>query len=409
MEKKTLGSFIAVLRKANGLTQRELAEKLNVSDKAVSRWERDECAPDITLIPVIADIFGVTTDELLRGERKSEEAGDPVYQKEKSKKQMQNLFDRALLRFKDKTWISLGIALCGYLLAMLLNFAVLRGDIGFFVALIFYVGAVITQICFTRHAIALHDEDFDETMQTDYRVNVVMLARNVYFVIFALFAVTIPFAAVGRAGITFFSWFPFTVVMALVAFLVWVIVYMLFVKPWLVKKSYIIYEEKSKMKMMAQNKLLKRTLAISLVVAIVLAVPIFVLQESTLFFAKKEVFHDFESFGEYMSRKEPTWLYEEMEADGSLEYYEPRRETIENRNGKTIYEYKRWNQNVWIIDYKCDEDCLPISVITNDAYGMAMDLVGYISFGFLILIIADFIIAFIIFLKKIKKISKEFS
>ena len=69
MEQKTIGSFIAVLRKANGLTQRELAEKLNVSDKAVSRWERDECAPDLTLIPVLAEIFGVTSDELLRGER----------------------------------------------------------------------------------------------------------------------------------------------------------------------------------------------------------------------------------------------------------------------------------------------------------------------------------------------------
>ena len=41
MEKKTIGSFIAALRRANGLTQKELAEKLNVSDKAVSRWERD--------------------------------------------------------------------------------------------------------------------------------------------------------------------------------------------------------------------------------------------------------------------------------------------------------------------------------------------------------------------------------
>ena len=91
MEKKTIGGFIAVLRKANGMTQKELAEKLNVSDKAVSRWERDECAPDITLIPVIADIFGVTTDELLRGERKSENESNSVYQKEKSKKQMQNL------------------------------------------------------------------------------------------------------------------------------------------------------------------------------------------------------------------------------------------------------------------------------------------------------------------------------
>lgn len=69
MDKKTIGNFIAILRKAKGMTQRELAELLNVSDKAVSRWERDESTPDITLIPVLADIFDVSCDELLR-ERK---------------------------------------------------------------------------------------------------------------------------------------------------------------------------------------------------------------------------------------------------------------------------------------------------------------------------------------------------
>ena len=69
MEQKTMGKFLAALRKANGYTQKELAEKINVSDKAVSRWERDESAPDISLLPVLAEIFGVTTDELLRGER----------------------------------------------------------------------------------------------------------------------------------------------------------------------------------------------------------------------------------------------------------------------------------------------------------------------------------------------------
>ncbi|MEG0306261.1 MAG: helix-turn-helix transcriptional regulator, partial [Oscillospiraceae bacterium] len=66
MERKSIGSFIAVLRKANGLTQKDLAEKLNVSDKSVSRWERDDGAPDLSLVPVIAEIFGVTCDELLR-------------------------------------------------------------------------------------------------------------------------------------------------------------------------------------------------------------------------------------------------------------------------------------------------------------------------------------------------------
>ena len=60
MTKKSIGEFIAALRKANGMTQKQLAEILNVSDKAVSRWERDESAPDISLIPVIADVFGVT-------------------------------------------------------------------------------------------------------------------------------------------------------------------------------------------------------------------------------------------------------------------------------------------------------------------------------------------------------------
>ena len=60
MEKKTIGSFIAALRKASGMTQKELAERLNVSDKTISRWERDDSAPDLSAIPVIAEVFGVT-------------------------------------------------------------------------------------------------------------------------------------------------------------------------------------------------------------------------------------------------------------------------------------------------------------------------------------------------------------
>ncbi len=68
MERKSIGSFIAALRRANGMTQQELADKLRVSNKAVSRWERDETLPDLTLIPAIAEIFGVTCDEILRGE-----------------------------------------------------------------------------------------------------------------------------------------------------------------------------------------------------------------------------------------------------------------------------------------------------------------------------------------------------
>ena len=69
-----MGSFIAALRKANGLTQQDIADRLNVSNKAVSRWERDECMPDIMLIPALAELLGVTCDELLRGEKKKPES-----------------------------------------------------------------------------------------------------------------------------------------------------------------------------------------------------------------------------------------------------------------------------------------------------------------------------------------------
>lgn len=72
MDKKSMGSFIAALRKAKGWTQKDLAALLHVSDKTVSRWETGDGTPDLSLVPVLAELFGVTCDELLRGERDKE-------------------------------------------------------------------------------------------------------------------------------------------------------------------------------------------------------------------------------------------------------------------------------------------------------------------------------------------------
>ena len=60
-----LGRKIARLRKRQGLTQQALAERLGVSDKAVSKWERGESVPDISVLKNIADLFGVTVDYLI--------------------------------------------------------------------------------------------------------------------------------------------------------------------------------------------------------------------------------------------------------------------------------------------------------------------------------------------------------
>ena len=69
IDKERFGGFLVQLRRENNLTQKELAERLFVSDKAVSKWERGLSLPDVGLLLPMADCLGVTVTELLRGER----------------------------------------------------------------------------------------------------------------------------------------------------------------------------------------------------------------------------------------------------------------------------------------------------------------------------------------------------
>ena len=70
--KKTLGTMIAELRKQHGMTQLELAEKMGVTDKAVSKWERDLSCPDINSLPNLAEILGVSVEELMQIKKEAE-------------------------------------------------------------------------------------------------------------------------------------------------------------------------------------------------------------------------------------------------------------------------------------------------------------------------------------------------
>lgn len=63
------GKFIALIRKEKGLTQRELAEKLNLSEKTISKWERGVCFPDISLILPLCKCLEIDANELMTGER----------------------------------------------------------------------------------------------------------------------------------------------------------------------------------------------------------------------------------------------------------------------------------------------------------------------------------------------------
>ena len=72
MSNKNIGEIISSLRKEKGMTQNDLAQKMNVTDKAVSKWERNLSCPDVNSIPKLAEILGTTVEELLNAQTKKE-------------------------------------------------------------------------------------------------------------------------------------------------------------------------------------------------------------------------------------------------------------------------------------------------------------------------------------------------
>ena len=69
IDNEKFGAFLIQLRKENGMTQKELAERLYVSDKAVSKWERGLSLPDIALLQPLAEIYDISVTEILSGQR----------------------------------------------------------------------------------------------------------------------------------------------------------------------------------------------------------------------------------------------------------------------------------------------------------------------------------------------------
>lgn len=78
MEKQTMGEIISTLRKENGMTQKDLAEKMGVTDKAVSKWERNLSCPDISSIPRLAEALDTSVEALMDVQPKGEQENETV-------------------------------------------------------------------------------------------------------------------------------------------------------------------------------------------------------------------------------------------------------------------------------------------------------------------------------------------
>ena len=113
MNQIKIGEFISLQRKKNNLTQAALAEKLGITDRAVSKWERGKGLPDVSIMLDLCDIFGITVNELLSGEK--------IDMENSNQKNEQLLLDMAKeLEQKNKTvWHSMWVIMIASMTALL--------------------------------------------------------------------------------------------------------------------------------------------------------------------------------------------------------------------------------------------------------------------------------------------------
>ena len=426
MEKKTIGKFIAVLRKANGMTQKDLGDKLFVSDKTVSRWERDECTPELSLIPAIAEIFGITTDELLRGEKNNPDTltADEPKPSAKAEKQFKAMLFGRRRRFDNLTLISVGISLLGLIVGMIINLGFSKGLIAFFVSSAFLLAGTICQICFTSNArIAINEDDdyreLTETANTSY----LQKSVAVYFVNIAIFAFCLPLVTLingANFGLGFDSWILYGITFAVAGIILAYLIYRIIIKPAMIRRNILIFNEAVLAREKYTRKLLIRLSSVSLVIAILLGVAIAVVDSiGATGFADKVVLETPEEFKEYMEssydeakNESGEWYYD---ADGNLvgssliideDNPEPFKNSVvlRDKQGNEILKYYYHNNLYSHIEYNTEsEDQCPITVYTREAMREARVLISEIKAVLGIAIIAEIALFAGIYIIKVTK------
>ena len=218
MNNKTLGQFIAENRKEKGLTQRELSEMLQVSDKTISHWERDESSPDITILPELSAIFGITVDELLKREKNpplcaeviTSQSENSMKESENSEKTQEETTEEKFRKYKLLSLIGTGFAVYS-LISTFLSSSVLSWIMSYFtsftytqtipllsslknivISLILTIGARI----FLSHTFIPKVESAENVYiykaNRIFTLNIYLVIVNVIFGIVPIFEILIP-------------------------------------------------------------------------------------------------------------------------------------------------------------------------------------------------------------------------
>lgn len=445
MEKKTIGKFIAVLRKANGMTQKELGDRLYVSDKTVSRWERDECTPELALIPVIAEIFGITTDELLRGERNSpaasagegvtsEAAETAAYQKKKSDKQWRSLLHRRMTTYKNLTYLSVGLPIVGLLGAAIANLAFTRGLVGFCIAAVFILSGVICQLCFAANAKMPVDDDEDDATRTAdlaaFNDRVVGTAVKVLFLDLAFLAFCLPIMPYSHVGLTMSFWLWQGALCTALALVVGWIAYAFGIHPALIRGGALSLEsEDTVTRRRVWYKTLRKYVIVGTVIAVVPCIVAGVIIElPRSLFAKRIVFED---RGEFQTYMEDAWekykldqgirteeydfsvnveiqeetVYPSIKFDDDFEYIESGDYVeVPDKDGNVLFTYVHIPGYVVEFSFDKSDDGLPIKVYTRESLNHTYAVLEVIFTATLVLAVVEALVVTLLLVRKRKKI-----
>lgn len=370
MEAKTFGSFLAALRRAHGMTQKELAERLHISDKTVSRWEREEGTPELTLIPVLAEIFGVTCDELLRGERRtvSPEPGDAA-PTAKGERERRRMLQASLSCYRSQSMLAMGLAIAGFLAALICNLAFLKAVLGFLVGAVLVAAGAVCQGIFLNLAFAgVAFADLSEEELQPFRQSVIDLA----FWSFGLDLVVLGFHAPlllvdAYVGLSAGNALVFGIAGGMVGLAAYGVA-RYFVRAALVRRGFLSLGDRADI-YWKRHRLQGRC---ALTLAALLLITAAAHWAANQFFGPYQImegttFTDFASFAAFMeedmpgSGSEAYQQAEPIEAAGSPLELTPT--TLEDEAGNVLVSYHRRNYDVFRIAYG-GENYLPITVYT---------------------------------------------
>ena len=400
MERKTMGELIAILRKTKGLTQKDLSEMLNVSDKAVSRWERGESYPDIELIPVIAKLFGITADELING-----------CLEEKATKSRREPGMGA--SFRTLSLISAMLSILALITAAIINIGFFRCYVAFFASLILHVAAIFIE------AIAINGTVSNEALDSNERKKEIKWGLKTISFSLLLIFFTLPLLTTGNSMVALKgeSWLLTGSVFVLIGIAVLACASFFLSKLLITRNIYPLSQEELEIYRERQSR--KKVIAIITTAAFII---IFFVH-----FALTEIphggtmFYDYESFGEYMAKNEKRRQYgsyyspivsvpTEIEEVTSVYYdrygneitrEEAHKQHIMDLDGNVVYEYYDFNENVSSISYSPrEDDCLPITVRTYDDLEEQRVRNIFIHLIFVVVYLAMLFVSFFIYFRK---------